>query len=94
MLKEALAANTIGGKADDNIHKRAAVDEARQLQVEWARIGVVPEDARRALADRFRRACRQVVERADGGRAAGRAPGYLVAGSSGRPGGAGADPAR
>ena len=62
MLKEALAANTIGGKAEENGNRRAAADEVRQAQAAWTRVGFVPEDTRRSLTDRFRRACRQIVE--------------------------------
>jgi hypothetical protein len=61
MLKEALAANTIGGKVDDDSRWRAAAEEVRQAQASWTRIGQVPEDARRALADRFQRACRRIM---------------------------------
>jgi hypothetical protein len=61
MLKEALAANTIGGKVDDSTRWRAAAEEARQAQSSWTRLGQVPEDARRALADRFQRACRRIM---------------------------------
>jgi hypothetical protein len=66
MLKEALAANTIGGKVDDSSRLRAAVEEVRQAQASWTRIGPVPDDIRGALADRFNRACRQITERAGG----------------------------
>jgi hypothetical protein len=61
MLKEALASNTIGGKVDDDSRWRAAAEDVRQAQASWARIGQVPEDARRALADRFQRACRRIM---------------------------------
>ena len=64
MLKEALAANTIGGKVDEDSRMRAAAEEVRQAQASWARIGPVPEDVRRALADRFARACRRIAEKA------------------------------
>jgi hypothetical protein len=64
MLKEALAANTIGGKVDEESRMRAAAEEVRQAQASWARIGPVPDDARRALTDRFARACRRVTEKA------------------------------
>ena len=64
MLKEALAANTIGGKVDEESRLRAAAEEVRQAQASWARIGPVPDDVRRALTDRFSRACRQITERA------------------------------
>ena len=64
MLKDALAANTIGGKVDEESRLRAAADEVRQAQASWARIGPVPDDVRRALTDRFSRACRRIAERA------------------------------
>jgi hypothetical protein len=63
MLKEALAANTIGGKAEDDSRFRAAQEELRQAQSAFTRIGLVPEDARRQLTDRFQRAVRKVSER-------------------------------
>jgi len=66
MLKEALAANTIGGKAEDDSRWRAAAEEVRQAQQSLARIGQIPEAARRALADRFQKASRRITERAGG----------------------------
>jgi len=62
MLKDALAANTIGGKADDDSRFRAAHDEVRQAQAALSRIGPVPEAVRRALADRFQRATRRIAD--------------------------------
>jgi hypothetical protein len=62
MLKEALAANTIGGKADDDSRLRAATDEVRQAQAALSRIGPVPDQVRRALADRFQRATRRIAD--------------------------------
>ena len=64
MLKDALAANTIGGKADNDARLRAAAEDARQAQSSWSRIGSVPDDARRQLSDRFHRAVRSISERA------------------------------
>lgn len=64
MLKEALAANTIGGKVDDESRMRAAAEEARQAQASLARIGPVADDHRRVLAARFDRACRFVTDKA------------------------------
>ena len=61
MLKEALAANTIGGKIDDESRARAAADEVRQAQSGWSRLGPVADDVRRPLEERFQRACRQVL---------------------------------
>ncbi len=60
MLKEALAANTIGGKVDAESRRRAAQEEARQAQAAWSRIGHVAEDERRVLAERFQRALKQI----------------------------------
>ena len=74
MLKEALAANTIGGKADDHHRWRAAAEDVRQAQASWARLGHVPEEIRHPLAERFARACRAITERAgQAGQAVGRA---------------------
>jgi len=64
MLKEALAANTIGGKADEDSRLRAAQEELRQAQSQFSRIGLVADDARRQLTDRFQRAARKISERA------------------------------
>jgi hypothetical protein len=73
MLKEALAANTIGGKVDEDSRWRAAAEDVRQAQASFARIGHVPENARRPLADRFQRAARRIMERAGRGPIAGTA---------------------
>jgi hypothetical protein len=64
MLKEALAANTIGGKTDDDSRFRAAADDVRQAQAALSRIGPVPDQIRRALADRFQRATRRISDAA------------------------------
>ena len=63
MLKEALAANTIGGKVEDDSRFRAAAEEVRQAQAAWSRIGPVPDDVRRPLADRFQRALRRITDK-------------------------------
>jgi hypothetical protein len=64
MLKDALAANTIGGKADEDSRLRAAAEEVRQAQQSISRIGVMPDHERRALSDRFQRAIKRISERA------------------------------
>jgi hypothetical protein len=64
MLKEALAANTIGGRVDDDSRFRAANEDVRQAQASWSRIGPVPDETRRALADRFQRAIRRISDAA------------------------------
>ena len=75
MLKEALAANTIGGKVDEEARWRAAQDDVRQAQASWTRIGPVPDDQRRDLSARFERACAAIMRtgRAGGAGGAGRA---------------------
>jgi len=60
MLKEAMAANTIGGKVDVESRRRAVQEEARQAQASWSRIGHVADEDRRVLTDRFQRALRQI----------------------------------
>ena len=70
MLNEALAANTIGGRVDDDSRFRAANEDVRQAQASWSRIGPVPDDTRRALADRFQRAIRRISDAAARGAAA------------------------
>lgn len=73
MLKEALAANTIGGKADDDSRWRALAEDVRQAQAAWARLGPVADADRRPLADRFQRAVRRVMDRVEAsGRGGGR----------------------
>lgn len=65
MLKEALAANTIGGKADDDSRMRGVAEEVRQAQQAFSRIGLVPEPARKQLSDRFQKAVRRIGDRAN-----------------------------
>jgi hypothetical protein len=61
MLKDALAANTIGGKPADNESRyRAADEEVRQAQASWSRIGPVADEIRRPLVDRFQAAIRRI----------------------------------
>jgi hypothetical protein len=83
MLKEALAANTIGGKVDEDSRLRAAAEEVRQAQASFARIGLVPDQTRRMLADRLQRAIRRISERAA---RSGRSSGSGGSGGSGRSG--------
>ncbi len=90
MLKEALASNTIGGKVDDGSRARAAQEDVRQAQASWARIGHVPDAARRVLADRFQRACRLVAEAGQTAAIGGAGANAMT--GSGRPGGASGRP--
>jgi hypothetical protein len=57
MLREALASNTIGGRAGEESKWRAMAEDVRSAQASWARLGPVPGEAGRQLADRFHRAC-------------------------------------
>ena len=61
-LREALAANTIGGRADDESKARAAEQEIRQLQTAWSQVGFVPDAQARPLALRFQRACQRFFD--------------------------------
>ena len=56
-LKEALAANTIGGAVTDEARWRSMTDEVREAQTAFKRVGLAPSDVSHALHDRFRRAC-------------------------------------
>ena len=62
MLREALAANTIGGRAGEESKWRTMADEVRQAQASWARLVPVPGETGRQLGDRFHRACNRFFE--------------------------------
>ncbi len=62
MLKDALAANTIGGRVDEEAKWRAATAAVRDAQQTWLRLGPVPGDEGRQLAARFQRASRRFFE--------------------------------
>jgi len=67
LWREALASNTIGGKVAEETKLRAATEEVQKARAAWQRIGYVPAEPRRALTERFERACRRmapVAERA------------------------------
>lgn len=55
-LRERLAANTIGGRADDEAKWKNHEYEVRAAQDAWQRVGYVPEDVAAPLAARFQRA--------------------------------------
>ena len=56
MLREALASNTIGGRAGEESKWRAMGEDVRQAQASWTRLGPVPGETGRQLGDRFHRA--------------------------------------
>jgi hypothetical protein len=63
MLKEALAANTIGGRVDEQAKRRAAADAVRAAQQAWRELGPAPGEQARELTARFQKACRRFFDR-------------------------------
>jgi len=64
-LREALAANTIGGRADDEARWRNGAEEVRKAQAAWRRLGPVPDAVGRELEERFQRACNRFFRQLD-----------------------------
>jgi len=62
MLKDRLAANTLGGRADEESRRRAAAVTVKDAQAAWRRLGPVPGDRARQLQARFLRACRRFFD--------------------------------
>ena len=58
-LREALAANTIGGRVDEERDGRRASYEVRAAQDAWRQVGFVPDADVAPLAARFQRACQR-----------------------------------
>lgn len=71
--REALAANTIGGRPDDDTRFRQAMEEIKKAQAAWRRVGPVPAAVAQELTDRFQRACQRVMKQRDSRRRPGRA---------------------
>jgi hypothetical protein len=61
-LREALASNTIGGRAGDEAKWRAMADDVRQAQASFARLVPVPGETGRQLNDRFHKACNRFFD--------------------------------
>jgi hypothetical protein len=61
-LREALASNTIGGRAGEETKWRGIADEVRQAQASFARLVPVPGETGRQLADRFHKACNRLFD--------------------------------
>jgi hypothetical protein len=61
-LREALASNTIGGRAGEESKWRGMADEVRQAQSSFARLVPVPGEQGRHLADRFHKACNRFFD--------------------------------
>ena len=64
-LREALAANTIGGRADDDARWRNGADEVRKAQASWRRLGPVPDAVGTQLEARFQKACNRFFKQFD-----------------------------
>ena len=62
MLREALASNTIGGRAGEESKWKTMAEDVRQAQSSWSRLGPAPGDAGRELTDRFHNACNRFFE--------------------------------
>jgi hypothetical protein len=64
--RERLAANTMGGARTaaehDDSRWRAAEQDVRNAQAQWARLGPVPADVAGPLNERFQRACRRFYD--------------------------------
>ncbi len=58
-LREALAANTIGGRVDEESRWKNSEYEVRGAQDAWRQVGFVPEAAAAPLTARFQRACQR-----------------------------------
>jgi hypothetical protein len=73
-LREALAANTIGGRADDEGRWRNAAEEVKKAQAAWRRVGPVPGASGLELQERFQRACQRFFRQRDQRRKPGSGP--------------------
>jgi hypothetical protein len=61
-LREALAANTIGGRVDEEAKWRAAAEDVRRAQEDWHRVGPVRPGVQAELLARFQRAAQRVFD--------------------------------
>ncbi len=61
-LRDALASNTIGGRDAVEAKWQSAATELESAQGAWKRLGPLPGDAGRALAQRFDEACRRFAQ--------------------------------
>jgi hypothetical protein len=59
-LREALASNTMGGRAAAEAREKAAQDEVHAARAAWRRLGPVPGEEAALLTRRFEEACRRV----------------------------------
>ena len=64
-LREALATNTIAGRADESAKWKMIAEQVRAAQAAWKKVGPVPDATARTLNARFQRACTRVAEKMD-----------------------------
>jgi hypothetical protein len=62
LLKESLAANTIGGRVNEEAKARAALERVRRAQSAWRELGPAIGSEAHGLESRFHRACRRFFE--------------------------------
>lgn len=63
-LRSALASNAMGGRASDEAKWRAAAEAVKEAQSSWDRLSPIAGADARPLEQRFREACRRVMEQA------------------------------
>ena len=61
-LKDALATNTMGGRAAVEARWHEATTEVESAQAAWQRLGTVPGETARELSERFQRACQRFFD--------------------------------
>jgi hypothetical protein len=61
-LKDALAANTIGGKEAEEARWHSATSDVEAAQAAWRRLGPMPGAESTALGERFEAACKRFFE--------------------------------
>lgn len=63
LLRESLAANTIGGRVNEDAKLRVVADKVRRAQQQWRDLGPAFGEGTAALESRFHHACRRFFER-------------------------------
>jgi len=63
-LRTALASNAMGGHTSDDAKWRNAADIVKEAQASWLRLGPLTSDDARTLDNKFRAACRRVMDQA------------------------------
>jgi hypothetical protein len=61
LWREALATNTMGGKAAEEGKRRAAAEELKKIEAAWRKVGYVPAAFRRSLQERLDAVARRLA---------------------------------